>query len=197
MAPRPTPLPRSRACAAFTNTYRHPPDGTSYAADTPRLLAWVHVAGAMPFLDAWIRFGEPGMSRADQDRYFADVAPVAEALGADPVPRRAPKPKRCSLSSAPNSPPTAAAARSRASCSTRPAPAARSPGPGGARASRDRPFARLGARMHGLQPSRLTRPAVAGATYRHGRRAALGIRARHVTGAESRLRSAPVSSAAR
>ena len=61
-------------------------DGETYRADAPHLLAWVHVAGALPFLDAWIRFAEPGMSRADQDRYFADVAPVARMLGADAVP---------------------------------------------------------------------------------------------------------------
>ena len=62
------------------------PGGIPYRADDPHLLAWVHVAGALPFLDAWIRFGEPGMSRADQDRYFAEAALVARALGADPVP---------------------------------------------------------------------------------------------------------------
>jgi uncharacterized protein (DUF2236 family) len=62
------------------------PDGVDYVADDPRLLAWIHVAGALCFLDAWRRFGEPSMSRADQDAYFADVAPVARALGADPVP---------------------------------------------------------------------------------------------------------------
>lgn len=62
------------------------PDGVAYQADDPRLLAWVHVAGAVCFLDAWRRFGEPGMSIADQDRYFADVAPGARALGAEPVP---------------------------------------------------------------------------------------------------------------
>ena len=62
------------------------PDGLPYRADDPALLAWVHVAGAVPFLDAWKRFGEPMMSAADQDRYFADVAPVARALGADQVP---------------------------------------------------------------------------------------------------------------
>ncbi|MFX4543541.1 oxygenase MpaB family protein, partial [Acinetobacter baumannii] len=28
----------------------------------------------------------PLMSRADQDAYFADVAPIARLLGADPVP---------------------------------------------------------------------------------------------------------------
>jgi uncharacterized protein (DUF2236 family) len=63
------------------------PDGTAYAADDPRLLAWVHVAEATSFLDAWIRYGEPAMSAVDQDRYFAEFAIVAEALGADPVPR--------------------------------------------------------------------------------------------------------------
>jgi len=63
------------------------PDGTLYRANDPRLLAWIHIAGARSFLDAWIRFGEPGMSRADQDRYFAEVVGVATALGADPVPR--------------------------------------------------------------------------------------------------------------
>jgi uncharacterized protein (DUF2236 family) len=62
------------------------PDGTDYRANDPRLLAWIHVAGASSFLNAWIRFAEPAMSRADQDAYFADVAGVARRLGADPVP---------------------------------------------------------------------------------------------------------------
>lgn len=63
------------------------PDGTAYAASDPRLLAWVHVCEATCFLDAWIRYGEPGMPTADQDRYFAESAVVAEMLGAHPVPR--------------------------------------------------------------------------------------------------------------
>jgi uncharacterized protein (DUF2236 family) len=63
------------------------PDGTPYAADDARLLAWVHVTEAVSFLDAWIRYGEPDMPPADQDRYFAEMARIAEALGADPVPR--------------------------------------------------------------------------------------------------------------
>jgi uncharacterized protein (DUF2236 family) len=61
-------------------------DGTAYAASDPHLLAWVHVCEAVSFLDGWIRYGEPGMSRADQDRYFAESAVVARMLGADPVP---------------------------------------------------------------------------------------------------------------
>jgi uncharacterized protein (DUF2236 family) len=61
-------------------------DGTSYRAADPHLLAWVHVAGASMFLEGWRRYGEPGMSGADQDRYFAEAGEVARLLGADPVP---------------------------------------------------------------------------------------------------------------
>lgn len=63
------------------------PDGTPYCANDPALLAWVHVTETSSFLDAWIRYGEPMMSLADQDRYFAQVGEVGETLGADPVPR--------------------------------------------------------------------------------------------------------------
>ena len=63
------------------------PDGTAYRAGDPALLAWVHIAGAIMFLDGWRRYGEPGMSRGDQDRYFAEAGDVAHLLGADPVPR--------------------------------------------------------------------------------------------------------------
>lgn len=64
------------------------PDGTSYSATDPRLLAWVHATETTSFLDAWIQYGEPRMTLADQDRYFAETAEVARALGADPVPTR-------------------------------------------------------------------------------------------------------------
>lgn len=63
------------------------PNGTSYAANDPSLLAWVHVTETTSFLNAWIRYAEPGMPAADQDRYFAEMARVAEPLGADPIPR--------------------------------------------------------------------------------------------------------------
>ncbi|BAK67515.1 conserved hypothetical protein [Sphingobium sp. SYK-6] len=61
-------------------------DGTAYRASDPRLLAWVHVCEAMAFLEAWRAFGEPGMTRTAQDRYFAQHARIARALGAAPVP---------------------------------------------------------------------------------------------------------------
>ena len=63
------------------------PDGTAYHADDPHLLAWVHVAGALMFLDGWRRYAEPRMSRADQDLYFAEAGEIARKLGADPVPK--------------------------------------------------------------------------------------------------------------
>ena len=63
------------------------PDGTSYRATDPWLLAWVHVAGAVNFLDGWRRYAEPRMSRADQDRYFAESGEGARLLDADPVPQ--------------------------------------------------------------------------------------------------------------
>lgn len=62
------------------------PDGTPYNAGDPALLAWVHVCEVLSFLDGWIRYGEPTMSRADQDRYVAEMARIAEPLGVDPVP---------------------------------------------------------------------------------------------------------------
>jgi uncharacterized protein (DUF2236 family) len=63
------------------------PDGTPYAANDPALLAWVHVTETTSFLAAWVRYAEPDMSGADQDRYFAEMARMGQALGADPVPR--------------------------------------------------------------------------------------------------------------
>lgn len=63
------------------------PDGSPYRATDPRLLAWVHIAGAINFLEGWRRYAEPGMSGADQDRYFAESGEVARLLDADPVPQ--------------------------------------------------------------------------------------------------------------
>lgn len=62
------------------------PDGTRYRATDRLLLAWVHVAGAINFLEAWRRYAEPQMSLVDQDRYFAESGEIARLLDADPVP---------------------------------------------------------------------------------------------------------------
>jgi uncharacterized protein (DUF2236 family) len=63
------------------------PDGTPYAATDPDLLAWVHATETTSFLAAWRRYADPAMSMRAQDRYFAEMASIGRALGADPVPR--------------------------------------------------------------------------------------------------------------
>ncbi|MDP1912581.1 oxygenase MpaB family protein [Brevundimonas sp.] len=63
------------------------PDGTPYRVSDPALLAWVHVTEAISFLNAWIRYAEPEMPITDQDQYFAEMAGIADRLGADLVPR--------------------------------------------------------------------------------------------------------------
>lgn len=63
------------------------PDGAPYHANDPELLAWVHVAEATSFLGAFRRYREPAMSDADADRYFAEMAAVAEPLGVIAAPR--------------------------------------------------------------------------------------------------------------
>ncbi|CAN5153753.1 hypothetical protein BH10PSE2_BH10PSE2_16730 [soil metagenome] len=62
------------------------PDGTPYRVSDPALLAWVHVTETTSFLDAWVRYGDPSMSLADQDAYLFEMARIGRALGADPVP---------------------------------------------------------------------------------------------------------------
>ena len=62
------------------------PDGTPYSADDPDLLTWVHVAGAWCFLAAYVRHRDPGLSLADQDRYFAEASATALRLGAVETP---------------------------------------------------------------------------------------------------------------
>ncbi|MBO9536259.1 oxygenase MpaB family protein [Herbaspirillum sp.] len=62
-------------------------DGTPYAASDPALLRWVHAAEVSCFLRAYLRYRNPDFTAADQDRYFDEIACVAEALGAQDVPR--------------------------------------------------------------------------------------------------------------
>jgi uncharacterized protein (DUF2236 family) len=62
------------------------PDGTPYSANDPKLLAFVHVAEGLCFLDAFRRYRDPLMSRAEQDRYFRETAVVPRMLGAESAP---------------------------------------------------------------------------------------------------------------
>ena len=62
-------------------------DGSPYAASDPHLLTWVHVAEVSNFLAAHLRYRNPHLSSADQDRYYDEISLVAERLGATDVPR--------------------------------------------------------------------------------------------------------------
>ncbi|WP_198672305.1 oxygenase MpaB family protein [Pseudogemmobacter bohemicus] len=63
--------------------------GQPYSASDPDLLTWVHVAEVSGFLAAHLRFTEPDMPIAEQDRYYAEMALVARMLGARDVPETA------------------------------------------------------------------------------------------------------------
>ncbi|WP_420453848.1 oxygenase MpaB family protein [Ilumatobacter sp.] len=56
-------------------------DGQPYAANDPHLLRWVHIAELDSFLAAHDRFGERPLVGDERDRYVAESAVVARALG--------------------------------------------------------------------------------------------------------------------
>ena len=58
------------------------PEGQAYTALEPELMTWVHVTAGYGFLNAYVRHVEPGLSRADQDRYYAEGARLGRAFGA-------------------------------------------------------------------------------------------------------------------
>lgn len=64
----------------------HAPDGRPYVASDPDLLTWVHVAEVSNFLAAHLRYRNPSLSDRDQDRYYSEIALVAERLGVKHVP---------------------------------------------------------------------------------------------------------------
>lgn len=80
----------ARAIEQVRQVHRHvvgtAPDGRHYAASDPELLTWVHVAETWCFLQASQRYGTRRLSAAARDRYFAETAVIARALGATWVP---------------------------------------------------------------------------------------------------------------
>ncbi|WP_406367979.1 oxygenase MpaB family protein [Streptomyces sp. NBC_01546] len=62
------------------------PDGRPYAASDPALLTWVHVAEASCFLSGYQAYGGSPLTDLQCDRYFREMAVIAEELGASSVP---------------------------------------------------------------------------------------------------------------
>jgi uncharacterized protein (DUF2236 family) len=56
-------------------------DGEPYAANDPHLLEWVHIAELDSFLAAHDRYGDAPLVGTERDRYVAEAAVVARALG--------------------------------------------------------------------------------------------------------------------
>ena len=57
------------------------PDGLAYEANDPHLLHWVHIAEIDSFLTAHDRYGEQRLVGDERDRYVAETAVVARAVG--------------------------------------------------------------------------------------------------------------------
>ena len=58
------------------------PEGQAYHALDPDLADWVHLTAAYGFLNAYMRYVDPGLSPADQDRYYVEGGAVGRAFGA-------------------------------------------------------------------------------------------------------------------
>ena len=57
------------------------PDGQAYRANDPELLTWVHVTAGYGFLNAYLRYVNSRLSRAEQDRYYAESLKVCQYYG--------------------------------------------------------------------------------------------------------------------
>jgi uncharacterized protein (DUF2236 family) len=65
------------------------PEGERYSALDPELLDWVHVTAGYGFLNAYLRYVDPRLAAADQDRYYAEGARLGRAFGVTDPPTSA------------------------------------------------------------------------------------------------------------
>jgi len=77
----------ARVSAIHRRVKGHLPNGQPYSAEDPDLLTWVHVTEVSSFLAGYQRYKRADLPRRICDRYYDEVARVAEALGAHEVPR--------------------------------------------------------------------------------------------------------------
>jgi uncharacterized protein (DUF2236 family) len=57
------------------------PDGQPYRANDPDLLTWVHVTAGYGFLNAYLRYVNPGLTRPEQDRFYTESLKVCRYYG--------------------------------------------------------------------------------------------------------------------
>lgn len=84
----------TRDAEALTARVRHlhdrvrgtTPDGQPYEANDPELLTWVGVTAGYGFLSAYLYYVNPRLTRADQDRYYAESVRTCRYYGVKRVP---------------------------------------------------------------------------------------------------------------
>ncbi|MBV9490983.1 MAG: DUF2236 domain-containing protein [Verrucomicrobia bacterium] len=62
------------------------PEGQPYDANDPELLTWVYVTAGYGFLNAYLRYANPRLSRAEQDRYYAESMHACRYYGIKRIP---------------------------------------------------------------------------------------------------------------
>jgi uncharacterized protein (DUF2236 family) len=62
------------------------PDGQPYQANDPELLTWVYVTAGYGFLNAYLRYVNPRLTRAEQDRYYTESLDACRYYGIDSIP---------------------------------------------------------------------------------------------------------------
>ena len=62
------------------------PDGQPYQANDPELLTWVYVTAVYGFLNAYLRYVNPRLTRAEQDRYYAESLNACRYYGVNWMP---------------------------------------------------------------------------------------------------------------
>lgn len=77
----------ARVCDIHRDVHGTAPDGRPYSAQDPHLLTWVHCTQAWCYLQGYQAYCHRAVPRRLQDRYVAESARVAEAVGARDVPK--------------------------------------------------------------------------------------------------------------
>ena len=62
------------------------PDGQPYQANDPELLTWVYVTAGYGFPNAYLRYINPRLTRAEQDRYYAESLNACRYYGVNWMP---------------------------------------------------------------------------------------------------------------
>jgi len=68
------------------SVHGHMPDGSTYVANEPELLRWVHLGEVCSFLKAYQSFSLNPLSPENADKYMAEMALIGHQLGAEDLP---------------------------------------------------------------------------------------------------------------